>query len=86
MNIPADTEEIVRRAEYNANKVWSKWRNEFPNRSSKEILAMIAFQFAKSYYQLLEQVDRQQSLLKDFEEELDRLLQIESPDSNPDVG
>lgn len=77
MNIPADTEEVVRRAEYNVNKVWNAWRSDFSDRSSKEVLAMVTFQFAKRYYQLLEQVNRQQSLIEDFEAELNRLLEID---------
>lgn len=78
--IPAETEELVRRAEHNVNKVWNAWRNTYTARDSKEIIAMVAFQFAKSYYQLLEQVDRQKSILDDFETELNRLLDL-SPGS-----
>ncbi|MCH5219177.1 MAG: cell division protein ZapA [Muribaculaceae bacterium] len=81
MKIPADTEEVVRRAEYNVNKVWNKWRNDLSKLSGKEVLAMVTFQFAKHYYQLLEQVEREQSLLENFEKELDVLLDIYSPDS-----
>lgn len=74
--IPAETEELVRRAERNVNKVWNAWRNRFTGRDSKEVTAMVAFQFAKLYYQLLEQVDRQQVILEDFENELNRLLDL----------
>ena len=88
MTIPAETEEIVRRAEYYVNKVWNKWRSDFPDYNSKEILAMLSFQYARNYFQLLEQVKRQQTLLKDFEDELNRLLNIgseASAESHPDV-
>ena len=79
MTIAPETEEVVRKAEYNVNKVWNKWRASFQDRSAKEVLAMVTFQFAKSYYQLLEQVERQQVIIKDFEAELDRLLEIVAP-------
>lgn len=76
MNIAADTEKIIRHAEYNVNKVWNAWRKDFSDRTSKEVLAMVTFQFAKSYYQLLEQVERQKNIFENFENELDRLLEI----------
>lgn len=76
MNIDADSEEVVRVAEKSVNKVWNAWRNEFSEKSNKEILAMVTFQFAKLYYQLLEQVKRQQTLIDDFESELNRLLDL----------
>lgn len=81
MNIPSDTEEVVRRAEYNVNKVWNSWRNSFPDYSARQVLAMVTFQFAKRYFQLLEQVERQQTLMDSFEKELDRLLEIDSPNA-----
>ena len=76
MNVERDAEEMVRRAEYNVNKVWNAWRSEFPNYSAKEVLAMVAFQFAKRYLQLLEDVEQQRSYIADYEQELDRLLEI----------
>lgn len=86
MSIPANSEEIVRLAEFNVNRVWNKWRKDFPERNSKEILAMMALHIARNYYQLLEQVNSQQTILKEFEDELDRLLNIGSEvsaDSSP---
>lgn len=72
---PAD-EEIVRIAERNVNKLWSTWRNVFDSKTSKEILAMVAYQFARRYYQLARQAKEQETLLADFEKELDTLLDI----------
>lgn len=86
MLIPAEKEGIVRRAEYNVNRIWNQWRNDFPDRNSKEILAMMALHIARNYYQLLEEVNSQQTILKEFEDELDRLLNIGSEvsaDSSP---
>lgn len=78
MSIESEDEELVRRAEYSVNKVWSTWRNRFTDYSSKQVIAMVAYRFAQSYFQLLDQVERQQTLLEDFEKELDRLLLIEN--------
>lgn len=82
MSVPVEGEELVRRAEYNVNKVWNAWRNDFSRCTPKELLAMVAFQFAKSYYQLFEQVEAQQKTIEEFEAELDRLLKIGNPDSD----
>lgn len=76
MTIHPEDEEIIRKAEYNVNKVWTAWRHDFNDRTAKEVLAMVTFQFAKRYYQLLEQVDRQQPMFEKFERELDALLDI----------
>ena len=77
MTVPDDAEEVVRTAEYNVNRLWIAWRNRFSDKTSKEVLAMVAYQFAKLYYETLRQGEEQQSLLENFEAELDRLLEIE---------
>lgn len=76
MTIAPENEEMVRRAEYSVNMLWNKWRRDFPKVSNKELLAMVTFQFAKLYCQLQEQIERQQTVLDDFESELDRLLEL----------
>lgn len=78
MSIAPDKEERIREAEYNVNRVWTEWRRRFENKTSKEILAMASFQFAKLYYQLKQSVDDQQHLLEAFEADLDRMLEIKS--------
>ena len=76
MTIEPAKEERIREAEYNVNRVWSEWRRRFEDKTSKEILAMAAFQFAKLYYQLRQSVNDQQHLLDDFEADLDRMLAL----------
>lgn len=81
MTINSDTEQTVREAEYNINRLWSAWRIDFDSKTSKEVLAMVAFQFAKKYYQLAHAVEERSEVIKAFETELDRLLQIAAPPS-----
>ena len=76
LTISLDDEEMVRHAERQVNKVWSQWRSDFHTRSSKEVLAMVAYQFARRYYELLGAVKERDKILQDFEAELDRLLEI----------
>lgn len=88
LTIDSSDEEVARMAERQVNKVWNTWRQEFDGRTSKEILAMAAYQFARRYYTLLASVNDQKSLLKEFEAELDNLLGIgDAPSSavHPDV-
>ncbi len=81
MVIDRDTEELVREAEYNVNLVWQRWRAKFETKASKEILAMVAYQFAKLYYQLYRDVESQTDMLDGFEAELDRLLDLTDDDA-----
>lgn len=72
---PAD-EEVVREAERSVNKVWQTWRAQYDDKTSKEVLAMAAFQFAKLFFTLQHSVDARQKTLDGFEAELDRLLRL----------
>ena len=46
MTIDRSTEEWVREAERSVNQVWRTWRADFSDKTSKEVLAMVAYQFA----------------------------------------
>ncbi len=74
LDIQRDREEMAHRVERNVNKVWARWCQDFRDRKPEEVLAMVAYQYAKLYYELQEQVDGCQGMLNDFEQELDRLL------------
>lgn len=76
MEIDREDEELVRTAAYQVNKVWQMWSHEYADRSSKDILAMVALQFARLFYKQKNINSEQQQLIAGFEDELDRLLQI----------
>jgi hypothetical protein len=84
ITIDREAEEVAREAERGVNSVWNAWRKSFTNKTSKEVLAMTAYQFAKLYFALQHSVENQEQILDDFEGELDRLLQLtaESEDIN----
>lgn len=75
---PAD-EEVVREAERSVNKVWQTWRAQYDDKTSKEVLAMAAFQFAKLFFSLQHSVEARQRTIEGFEAELDRLLRLTAP-------
>ncbi|MBD5171082.1 MAG: cell division protein ZapA [Bacteroidales bacterium] len=83
LTVKLEEEEMVRLAERQVNKVWSQWRSDFHTRTSKEVLAMVAYQFAHRYYELLGAVKERDKILSDFEAELDRLLNIGDEAAKP---
>lgn len=75
MSVKLQEEEIVRSAEYNVNLVWSKWMEAYKkNKTSKEVLAMVAYQFAKMYLEQRRKSQATQEVLTQFEDELDQML------------
>lgn len=49
LSINRDDEEVIRTAEFNVNKLWNAWSAKFKNKSSMEVLAMVAFRFAELF-------------------------------------
>lgn len=76
LTVPESQEPLVRRAEENINGLWKKWkeRDEFRDKSSAEVLAMVTFRFAQLYYSNLEAAESLDHILGSLEQELDSLL------------
>ncbi len=74
LSINIKDEELIRSAEYNVNLLWTAWSQRFKDKSSSEILAMVAFQFAKLYLTLSAQEKATDEVLSEFEKELDNIL------------
>lgn len=76
LNVPYSQEPLVRRAEENINGLWKKWkeRDEFRDKSSAEVLAMVTFRFAQLYYSNLEAGESLDSMLDEMEQTFDGLL------------
>ncbi|MDE5954471.1 MAG: cell division protein ZapA, partial [Duncaniella sp.] len=83
LRIPASQEEVVRRAEANINELWRKWSamDDFKDKSSSEILAMVTFRFAQLYFSAMEMSDRVDKTLSGLEKSLDKMLFELTPDS-----
>ena len=67
-------EERVRNAEYQVNRLWSRWLQRFPEKSSTEVLAMVAYQFAELYFTATKVSEEANGVLEKFEVELDKML------------
>lgn len=76
LTVPPSQDELVRRAEDNINGLWKKWkeREEFRDKSSAEVLAMVTFRFAQLYYSNLEASDGVGRVLEELEQSFDALL------------
>lgn len=74
LDIRRDAEEMVRKTERSINKVWTRWCADFKQKSPTEVLAMVTYQYAKLYYELVERIDKDEKMLSDFDAELSRLL------------
>lgn len=67
-------EERVRNAEYQVNRLWSRWLKRFPDKNANEVLAMVAYQFAELYFGAVKVSEEADKVLEGFETELDRML------------
>lgn len=76
LRIPSDQEEIVRKAEANINELWRKWSamDDFKDKTSGEILAMVTFRFAQLYFSAEKTSHRVEKTLEGLEKVLDKLL------------
>ena len=67
-------EEVIRNAEYNVNQLWSAWCQKFKDKTSNEVLGMVAIQFAKLYQTLANRENATNDILEKFEENLNEYL------------
>lgn len=79
LSINRDDEECIRMAEYNVNRLWNAWSTKFKTKTSREVLAMVAFRFAELFYRLNNSATETTAMLENFEKNLDDiLLEMES--------
>lgn len=80
MTIRPAEEETIRKAERAVNELWKAWCARFTERKPSEVMALVAFQFARALYAAEHQQALQAALLDRFEAELDRLLAAAPPE------
>lgn len=76
LSLSVSSEEVERW--YNArdlvNRLWKLWRTSFPEKSSKEVLAMVAVSYAQAFVVHSASEQETKNLLDEFEKNLDSLL------------
>ena len=76
LSINPDEEESYRKAEELVNTLWKKWMNRF-NGTSDDILARVAFQFARLYLEAYGDNRQVNEFLTDLDKQLDALLGVD---------
>lgn len=74
LHIERDQEEQTRQIAANINQIWAQWSEQFKEKSSRDVLAMVAFRYAQVYHRLLDQVNANEAALADAEKALDDIL------------
>lgn len=57
LTAPFDRQDFVRHTEREVDSLYRKWRKAFPAKSERELLAMVAYQYASFYGELLERYE-----------------------------
>lgn len=74
LTVPFDEQELIRETETNVNLLFKTWRGRFPEKSDRELLAMIAFQYASHYDIMRNEQKKIVQEVENIEQELDRYL------------
>ena len=74
LDINRENEELIRKAEFNVNKLWNSWQTKFKSKSSTEVLAMVAFRFAELFFTQAALMEQTSDVVASFESRLDKIL------------
>lgn len=58
LTVPFNTQNEVRAVEAHIASLYHKWRAQYPGKSSQEIMAMLAYQYASFYFSMREREDK----------------------------
>ena len=70
LKIDRDEEEIYRQAEVKVNDLWWELRQVFSKKSSEELFAMVAYEFATRYLR----IEKSEEMLKQLESSFDSVI------------
>jgi hypothetical protein len=76
LSINPGEEEKYRKAEELVNTLWSKWMSRF-NGTSRDVLARVAFQFARLYLEAYGENRQVNDFLTDLDKQLDAMIGME---------
>lgn len=74
LSVPYSEQEQTREVEAQINHLFSTWRGRFPDKSDRELLAMIAFQYAGHYTAVLKERNAMIEAADSAADTLDRLI------------
>ena len=76
MTVPFSQQDFVRDVETRVSTLYNSWRHKFTKRTDREILAMVAYQFANFYMELSQRVERANAIVAECRQIVDNM---ESP-------
>ena len=79
LSVPYSDQELTRDTEAELNSLFHLWRKRFPEKTDRELLAMIAFQYASHYSSLRRQHTEAMKAAEDTAKELDILIAASKP-------
>lgn len=65
LTVPFSKQDFTRDIEHALNALYTDWRRKFPAKSDREVLAMVAFQYASHYGELMERYNAASRLTED---------------------
>lgn len=74
LTVPFARQDAVRDTERNLGALFETWRRRFPSKSTTELLAMVAYQYASFYGELLERVDEARRSVAEMSHKIDLLV------------
>lgn len=79
LTVPYSAQDDTRATEKNVNSLFATWRKRFPEKSDKELLAMIAFQYASYYDGLIKEYDAALDYTQNMAQDLSEIIRDHSP-------
>lgn len=80
LNVPEANRNFVKETEREVEELYRKWRHNFPLKSDREILAMVAYQYASFYGELRRRYDTATAMA----DECLSLIEEETPTASDD--
>lgn len=74
LSVPFSHQEETRQAETEVNMLFDTWRSRFPEKSDRELLAMIAFRYADRYAALMRERRETQQEMSSLSSRLQALV------------
>lgn len=84
LTVDAERQSAVRLTQREVNDLFDTWHRRFPQKTDKELLAMVAYQFASFYRDLRDRYDMARDLALQLELRLDTLIPPKEPDNTDD--
>lgn len=79
LTVPFSRQDFARDVEKSVDSLYTQWRRAFPRKSDREVLTMVAYQFASHYHEMTELYAR-------ATEKAEQCLRLTEPEPLPPVG